>query len=106
MRIYPHLMMVGYSWLAFFFVGERSNHLNNFQGKIVVITGASGGIGAEAAQLIAKQGAIPILIARRADMLQKVTADIPSKCECIVADVTDDVQVYAVVTQIIEKYGK
>jgi short-subunit dehydrogenase len=45
-------------------------------GKTIVITGASSGIGAEAAQQMAGQGATLCLIARRADLLEELRADI------------------------------
>lgn len=48
----------------------------NFQGKQVLITGASGGIGAAAALEIARRGGRPILVARRARELERVAQDI------------------------------
>ena len=44
-------------------------------GKRVLITGASSGVGAALARLLAKQGAVVGLIARRRDRLAKVLAD-------------------------------
>jgi NAD(P)-dependent dehydrogenase (short-subunit alcohol dehydrogenase family) len=45
-------------------------------GRTVVITGASSGIGKEAALKIAKAGGIPILVARSMDKLQEAKAEI------------------------------
>lgn len=45
-------------------------------GRTVVITGASSGIGAEAARRLARRGAIVCLLARRADELDAVCAEI------------------------------
>jgi NAD(P)-dependent dehydrogenase (short-subunit alcohol dehydrogenase family) len=45
-------------------------------GKTVVITGASAGIGLSAAHKIARAGGIPILVARSMDKLQEARADI------------------------------
>ena len=44
--------------------------------KVVVITGASSGIGAMTAQMLSKRGAIPILIARSEDKLKETAAGI------------------------------
>ena len=46
------------------------------QGKRIVVTGASAGIGAETARLFARKGAHVVVVARRADLLEKLAADI------------------------------
>jgi short-subunit dehydrogenase len=76
-----------------------------YKDKIVVITGASGGIGAEIACLVAQRGAIPILLARRADKLAEVGARIAGEKGLFTVDVTINEQVTAAVEQIIKKYG-
>lgn len=47
-----------------------------FAGKVVVITGASSGIGSAAARMFAAQGASVALVARRADVLEWVAGEI------------------------------
>ena len=42
---------------------------NNIQNKVIVITGASSGLGEETAKYLAKKGARVVLGARRADKL-------------------------------------
>jgi uncharacterized protein len=49
---------------------------NRLQGKNVIITGASGGIGAEMARLAARQGANLVLLARSVDKLQSLKAEL------------------------------
>ncbi len=59
--------------------------------KVVVITGASSGIGEASAKLLASKGAKVVLGARRADKLQKIVADIKAdggKATYAVTDVT------------------
>ena len=45
-------------------------------GKTIIITGASSGIGAAAAEIFAAEGAKLVLGARRAELLEKITKDI------------------------------
>jgi short-subunit dehydrogenase len=50
--------------------------MNDLNGKVVVITGASSGIGAASAHLLAAQGCKVILIARRLDRLNELADEI------------------------------
>lgn len=65
-----------------------------FDGKVVLITGASSGIGAEAARYLAGLGANVILVGRNQIRLDKVAAEIKSAGSptplAVVADVTKD----------------
>jgi len=61
-------------------------------GKIIVITGASSGIGAQAAEQLAARGAVVCLVARRAAELQVVAERIRSKggrCQTYAVDLAD-----------------
>ena len=62
------------------------------QGKTILITGASSGIGAAAARLFAENGANLVLAARRGDRLEQVrsnAAQATGRIELFVGDVTD-----------------
>lgn len=74
--------------------------------KIVLITGASSGIGALTAKLLAERGAIPILTARSKDKLEKLAASIQGESAIYEMDVRDTAQVNAVVSQVVQRYGK
>ena len=50
--------------------------MNNIEGKIIIITGASSGIGEATAKLLAKKGAKVVLGARRTDKLKKLADEI------------------------------
>ncbi|WP_262710397.1 SDR family NAD(P)-dependent oxidoreductase [Flavobacterium gawalongense] len=52
---------------------------NNIEGKVIIITGASSGIGEATAKLLAEKGAKVVLGARRTDRLKKLTDDIQAK---------------------------
>ena len=65
----------------------------SIQDRIVVITGASSGIGASCAKMFAKEGASLILAARRKDKLEAVAAELKeayqSKIQLLEMDVSD-----------------
>ncbi len=74
--------------------------MSNIQGKVVLITGASSGIGEAAARLIAAKGAQVVLGARRIERLQALAADIEAQggsARFRALDVTDalDMQAFA-----------
>jgi NADP-dependent 3-hydroxy acid dehydrogenase YdfG len=74
--------------------------------KVVVITGASAGIGAATAQLLASQGMSLVLVARRRDALQAVAARCGARAVPVVADVTERAQVQRVVTETLTRFGR
>lgn len=73
--------------------------------KVVVITGASGGIGAAVAELIAGKGASIALVARRGDVLNAVADRCGAKAMAIVADMTSRDETKRVVRESIERFG-
>jgi len=74
--------------------------------KVVVITGASSGIGALTAILLSEQGAIPVLMARSVERLHSIGARISGPHKLIVMDVTNTEQVQQSMNQVIEEYGR
>src|SRR6185295_18625005 len=82
---------------------------NNIEGKIVVITGASSGLGEAAARLLSAQGAIVVLGARRADRIQALADELAAgggKALAVETDVTDRGQVRRLVDAAAEAYGR
>ena len=73
--------------------------------KIIVITGASGGIGAALAELLASRGASLVLVARRGEALQAVGRRCGDRALAIVADVTHRDDVRHVVEQALGRFG-
>lgn len=74
--------------------------------KIVVITGASSGIGALTAQMLSKRGAIPILVARSEDKLKETAAGISGVFGLYTCDVRDAAAVEETFAQILATYGR
>lgn len=82
---------------------------NNIQGKVVVITGASSGLGEATAKLLSVQGAIVVLAARRTERIDKLAADIKEKggkALAITTDVTDVEQVRKLVDKTVNEFGR
>ena len=81
----------------------------NFKNKVVVITGASSGIGEAAAEQFAKKGANIVLVARRKDKLEEVERKLSKysiKILVQVCDVSDKEQVKLMSEKVIETFSK
>lgn len=78
-------------------------------GKVVVITGASSGLGAAAACLLASQGAHLVLGARRRDLIDALAAELGRlgpPALAVATDVTDRAQVQALVDAALGAHGR
>ena len=64
-----------------------------FNNKMVLITGASSGIGTEFARAFSKKGCKLILVARRADRLHALAAELGTPCEVLPADLSEEKEV-------------
>jgi NADP-dependent 3-hydroxy acid dehydrogenase YdfG len=69
---------------------------------LIVITGASSGIGAAAARKFSAEGHALLLLARRTDRLKAL--ELPN-CECVSVDVTDIQSFKQAITQAEQKHG-
>ena len=88
----------------------------NYKGKVVLVSGASSGLGAQMAKGYAKQGATLIITARRVEKLEQVAEEIratgvecyPIKCDVtdVECDVTDVESIKTMVEEVKSKTGK
>jgi NADP-dependent 3-hydroxy acid dehydrogenase YdfG len=81
----------------------------NVLGKVVVISGASSGLGEATARLLSSQGAAVVLAARRAERIQKLADEITAqggKALAVTTDVTNAAQVKELSDQAVETFGR
>mgnify|MGYP003114687650 CR=1 FL=1 len=86
-----------------------SNTNDPINSKVVIITGASSGLGEATARRLADRGAKLVLAARREDRLKDLTEDLKSRgAEAIwqVTDVTDRNQVESLAAAAKEAFGR
>ncbi len=75
--------------------------------KVVLITGATGGIGAASAKLFSKHGARLILVDLKQDALDELAATLgPDLCAAVAADVSDPDSMMAAVNAGIERFKR
>jgi NADP-dependent 3-hydroxy acid dehydrogenase YdfG len=82
---------------------------NNIEGKVVVVTGASSGLGEATARYLSARGATVVLGARRVDRLQSLVDELTSrggKALAVATDVTDYDQVKKLAGAAVETYGR
>lgn len=80
--------------------------MESIENKVVIITGASSGIGAETARILAENGAKVVLSARREDRLKELAGEIGENAVYLKSDVSnaEDMQELAGLAK--EKFGR
>jgi NADP-dependent 3-hydroxy acid dehydrogenase YdfG len=79
------------------------------EGKVVVITGGSSGLGEATARHLAEKGAIVTIAARRRDRLDRIVADITRsgrRAKGYEVDVTQKAQIDALVANVMKEFGR
>jgi len=74
-------------------------------GKVVVVTGASSGLGAQLARTLAARGALPVLAARRAERLEALREEL-GNADTVACDVGDEADRERLVATVIERHGR
>ena len=81
----------------------------NIAGKVVVITGASSGLGEAAAKMLYSMGATVVLAARRKDRIDALVEELTrkeGKALAVATDVTDVNKVKSLVDTAVKEYGR
>jgi NAD(P)-dependent dehydrogenase (short-subunit alcohol dehydrogenase family) len=72
---------------------------------VVVVTGASSGLGEQLARALAAAGAVPVLAARRAERLEALREQIPA-ADVVTCDVTDEADRERLIDTVVERHGR
>ena len=84
-------------------------HPEYFKDKVIVITGASSGIGLASARLFGSFGADVVMAARSLDRLQELAPSVnadPDKVLCVKTDVTKEDDCRNLIGRTVRKYGR
>ena len=77
----------------------------NVRDRVVIVTGASSGIGRATAKLLVKSGAKVALVSRSMELLEKLSAELPNSI-AIRADMTKIAEIKRMVDQTHEHFGR
>ena len=75
-------------------------------GKVMIVTGASSGIGLAVAKRFAKEKARLVLVARSADKLQAVARELPGEVLALPADLTKPAELDAMMAAAVTRFGR
>ena len=77
----------------------------NLRDRVVIVTGASSGIGLATAKLLAKQGAKLALVSRSIEKLERLSAEVPNSL-AVPADMTRICEIEGMVRRTMEHFGR
>jgi len=86
---------------------SEASPLDRFRldGQVVIVTGASSGLGAHFARVLHAVGADVVATARRADRLDRLVDDLPGSV-ALAADVSSEDDRSRLVAEVLERYGR
>jgi len=75
-------------------------------GRVIVITGASAGLGEQFARAVANAGGTPVLAARRLERLEALAAEIGGDCMPVACNVVDAADRDRLLAAVVERFGR
>src|SRR5205085_629174 len=73
---------------------------------VVLVTGASSGLGEQLARSLVAQGALPVLAARRVERLEALRAELGPDVQIVAGDVTRESDRERVIGAVLERHGR
>jgi len=103
-----NLLLTPRAWVRRHLVGRVRRLPSPLAGRRVMVTGASSGIGEATARAVAARGATVLLVARRADELERVRSEIQASggtAYSYACDLTDGAAVDGLVAEVLAAHG-
>jgi len=85
---------------------DRATHDTRLAQKVAIVTGATQGLGADIAKVLAEQGAHVILVGRSPDAGQAVATRIGTRATFFEADITSDAAINDCVALAVQRFGR
>lgn len=80
--------------------------MEGLESKVVIVTGASSGIGAATAKLLSQQGAKVVLAARSTEKIRALAKELGDNALAVTTDVTKSKSVLALVEKTVKHFGR
>ncbi len=80
--------------------------MDGLEGLVVLVTGASSGLGEQLARSLVAHGARPVLVARREGRLRALEAELGGAVETVACDVTDDADRQRLIETVVSRHGR
>jgi NAD(P)-dependent dehydrogenase (short-subunit alcohol dehydrogenase family) len=83
--------------------------MQQFTGKVAIVTGASAGIGLATATVLAERGATVVLTATRSERVQQACSNLRARgleAESMSLDLADDASIEAMIAEVIARHGR
>jgi NAD(P)-dependent dehydrogenase (short-subunit alcohol dehydrogenase family) len=84
---------------------ENGSAGRSLESRVVIVTGASSGLGEQVARALDAAGATPVLAARRADRLARLHAQMPG-ADTVTCDVTQAADRERLIETVLERHGR
>ncbi|MGF1908144.1 SDR family oxidoreductase [Vibrio kasasachensis] len=80
--------------------------MENFEKKIVLVTGGGTGIGRATASAFIAKGATVIITGRRQEVLEQTAQELGTQCYAIVSDISESGEASRIIDEVISQFGQ